>query len=107
MKTCNAARPWFFKAATLLIQPKGMHKLLQTMQEMKAGSSRRVQLSVQVPLGADSVPSHALLLAGVQRLQRAGVQHHNVRTLGLLVALKSNTSSGHLQEFNHPNYASL
>lgn len=51
-------------------------------------------------LMCDSLPSHALLLAGIQRLQRAGVQDHDVRTLGLLIALKPNTGSVHPQEFN-------
>lgn len=54
----------------------------------------------QLSLRGDSIPSHALLLTGIQRFQRAGVQDHDVGTLGLLIALKSNTSSVHLQEFN-------
>lgn len=59
-----------------------------------------MQLSVPGVLMCDSLPSHALLLAGIQRLQRAGVQDHDVRTLGLLIALKPNTGSVHPQEFN-------
>lgn len=52
-------------------------------------------------LGGASVPLHAFLLAGVQRFQSTGVQHHDVRAFRLLIALKKKTTSVHLQEHHY------